>query len=127
MTDTDQQLPTLGRLARRTVGTIIGAFENRAELLMVEFEEENDRLLRMVFFGVAGLFLGITTVVLVTAIVIFAVPEPYRIYVAGAFAILYLVGAVGAGLAVKKLLKQSPFSESLNQIKKDAELLDAFK
>jgi uncharacterized membrane protein YqjE len=127
MTDTDQQLPTLGRMARRTVATFIGAFENRAELLAVEFEEENDRLLRTVFFGVTALFLAMMTVVLVTGIIIFAVPEPQRIYVAVAFAVLYLAGAVAAGLTVKKLVKQAPFAESLKQIKKDAEFLDAFK
>ena len=127
MTETDQQLPTLGRLARRTVGTLIGAFENRAELFAVEFEEENDRLLKMVFFGVSGLFLAMMTVVLVTGIIIFLVPEAYRVYAAVAFAVLYLAGAVAAGLTVKKLIKQAPFAESLKQIKKDAELLDTFK
>jgi hypothetical protein len=34
---------------------------------------------------------------------------------------------MAAGLVVKGLLKRAPFAESLNQLKKDAELLDAFK
>jgi uncharacterized membrane protein YqjE len=127
MTETDQQLPTLGRLARRTVATVIGAAENRAELFAVEFEEEYDRLMKMVMFGIGGLFLAMMTVLLVTGTIIFLVPADYRIYAAAAFAALYLVGAVAAGLAVKKLIKQTPFSESLNQIKKDSEFLDAFK
>jgi uncharacterized membrane protein YqjE len=109
------------------VATLIGAVENRAELFAVEFEEENDRLIRMVIFGVVGLFLAMMTVLLLTATIIFLVPEVYRLYAAGAFAVLYLAGAVVAGLQVKKLLKQSPFAESLSQIKKDAEFLDAFK
>jgi len=127
MTDTDQPMPTLGRLTRRTVGTLIGAFENRAELFAVEFEEENDRLLRMVVFGVTTLFLAMMTVLLLTGIIIFVVPDAYRIYAAVAFAVLYLAGAVAAGMAVKKLNKQAPFAESLKQIKKDAEFLDTFK
>jgi uncharacterized membrane protein YqjE len=127
MTDTDQQMPTLGRLARRTLGTCIGALENRAELFAVEFEEENDRLLRLVIFGVIALFLTMMTVLLVTGTVIFLVPEPYRLATAAGFAAFYLTGAVAAGLVLKKLLKQSPFAESLKQIKKDSELLDAFK
>jgi len=44
----DEQIPTLGRLARRTTATFLGALQNRAELLAVEFEEENDRVLRLV-------------------------------------------------------------------------------
>jgi uncharacterized membrane protein YqjE len=127
MTHTDHQLPTLGRLARRTLSTCIGAVENRAELFALEFEEENDRLMRMVAFGVIGLFLAMMSIMLVTALIIFLVPLEYRVWAALGFAVLYLAGAAAAGLAVKGLLKQSPFSESLNQIKKDAELLDAFK
>lgn len=127
MTDTDHQLPTLGRLARRTLSTCIGAVENRAELFALEFEEENDRLMRMVAFGVIGLFLAMMSIMLLTALVIFLVPQDYRVWAALGFVVLYLAGAAAAGLAVKGLLKQSPFSESLNQIKKDAELLDAFK
>jgi uncharacterized membrane protein YqjE len=127
VTNADQQLPTLGHLARRTLATCLGALENRAELFVVEFEEENGRLLKLVILGVGGVFLGMMTVLLVTALVIFLVPDQYRLWAAVAFAGLYFAGAVGAGLAVKGLLKQAPFAESLNQIKKDAELLDAFK
>jgi uncharacterized membrane protein YqjE len=101
--------------------------ENRAELFVVEFEEENDRLLKMVLCGVGALFLSMMTVLLLTGTIIFLVPEPYRVYAAGGFAALYLIGAVGAGLTIKKLIKKPPFAESLNQIKKDSELLDAFK
>jgi uncharacterized membrane protein YqjE len=127
MTATDHQLPTLGRLAHRTLATCVGALENRAELFVVEFEEENDRLLKMVLCGVGALFLSMMTVLLLTGTIIFLVPEPYRVYAAGGFAALYLIGAVGAGLTIKKLIKKPPFAESLNQIKKDSELLDAFK
>jgi uncharacterized membrane protein YqjE len=126
-TDTDYQLPTLGRLARRTAGTFIGALENRAELFTVEFQEENDRLLKMIIFGVGGVFLAMIAVLLITGTIIFLVPEPYRVYAAGGFAALYLAGTVAAVLTIKKLIKTPPFAESLKQIKKDAELLEAFK
>lgn len=127
MTATDHQLPTLGRLARRTVATCVGALENRAELFALEFEEENDRLLKMVIFGVGAVFLAMMAVLLITGTVIFLVPEPYRVYAAGGFAALYLIGVVASVLVVKNLIKKAPFAESLNQIKKDSELLDAFK
>jgi uncharacterized membrane protein YqjE len=126
-TDTDYQLPTLGRLARRTAGTFIGALENRAELFTVEFQEENDRLLKMIIFGVGGVFLAMIAVLLITGTIIFLVPEPYRVCAAGGFAALYLAGTVAAVLTIKKLIKTPPFAESLKQIKKDAELLEAFK
>jgi len=123
----DQQAPTLGRLARRTVATCLGAFQNRAELFAVEFEEENDRLLRLVIFGVTALFLGFMTLMLLTATIIFSFPQADRIYAALGFGVLYLAGTVGVVFTIKGLLKKVPFAESLNQIKKDAELLDALR
>ena len=127
MTAAEHEMPTLGRLARRTVATVLGAVQNRAELFAVEFAEENDRLLRMVIMGVCGMFFAMMTILLVTGTIIFLVPEGDRVYAAGGFAALYLVGAIAAGLMLKKLISQVPFTESLNQIKKDAELLDTFK
>jgi len=127
MTQTEEPLPTLGKLARRALATFVGALENRAELFTVEFEEENGRILKLVMFGAGGCFLGMMGVMLLTAVIIFLVPEAGRIWAALGFAILYLAGAVAAGFTLKKLVKQIPFSESLNQIKKDAQLLDAFK
>lgn len=124
---TDEQIPTLGRLVRRTVSTCLGAVQNRAELLAVEFEEENDRMLRLVIFGVIGLFCAMMSLLLITAMIIFLFPEEYRVYAALGFAVLYAAGAATAALTVKGLLKRTPFSESLSQLRKDAELLDAFK
>jgi len=126
-TDTDYQLPTLGRLARRTAATIVGALQNRAELFVVEFEEENDRVLKMVLFGVGSLFFLGMAILLLTGTIIFMVPEEYRVYAAGGFSALYLIGGIAAALTVKSLVKKAPFAESLKQLKKDAEILDTFK
>ena len=126
-TGTDSQLPTFGRLARRMLGTFAGALQNRVELFTVEFEEENDRVMKLVVLGVTAVFLAMTGVLLITGVIIFLVPEQYRVYAAGGFALLYLAGAGATGLTIKGLLQRSPFAESLNQIRKDAELLKASK
>lgn len=123
----EDQIPTLGRLARRTVATCLGALQNRAELLAVEFEEENQRLVKLVLFGVGAMFFAGMTLLLVTGLIIFLVPEASRAWAALGFAVLYLLATVGSVLTIKRLVKQAPFAESLNQIKKDAELMDAFK
>jgi uncharacterized membrane protein YqjE len=127
MTDSDIEVPTLGRLTRRTFATVLGLIENRAELLALEFEEESVRVLKLLIFGVGALILSMMTLLLITGVVIFIVPEPGRLWVAVGFACLYLAGTIGAAFAVKGLVKQAPFAESLKQIKKDSELLDAFK
>lgn len=124
---TDEQLPTLGRLARRTFSTCLGALQNRAELLAVEFEEEHDRVLRLVLCGIIALFCVMMALLLLTAVIIFLFPEEYRVYAALGFGVLYVLGAAAAGIVLKDLLNRTPFAESLNQLKKDADLLDAFK
>src|SRR5262249_34937897 len=105
MTATDQQTPTLGTLTHRLVGTFIGALGNRADLFIIEFEEENHRLLGLVLFGAGGLFLAMMFLLLVTGTIIFLVPQEKRIYAALGFAVLYLAGAIGSGLMIKRLLK----------------------
>src|SRR5579871_204226 len=114
----EDQIPTLGRLARRTTATILGALQNRAELLAVEFEEENDRMLKLVLFGVSALFFAMLTILLITATIIFLVSEEYRVYAALGFAVLYLLVTIGAVLVLKGLLKRTPFADSLDQFKK---------
>ena len=119
--------PTFARLTRKSFGTLIGALQNRGELLMVELEEEKGRILRLVVFASVALFLIMMTLLLFTATIIFLCPQQYRLYVAGGFAFLYLVGAIGAVFGLKATLRQIPFSESLRQLRKDREILDAFE
>ena len=84
-------------------------------------------MLKLVLFGVGALFLAMLTVLLVTATIILLMPEQDRVYASFGFAILYFLGTVAAVFVLKGLLKRTPFAESLDQLKKDAELLDAFK
>jgi uncharacterized membrane protein YqjE len=111
----------------RLTRTGVGALRNRGELLAVEWQEEQARLREMFFWTVGFLFFMMMGMVLLTGTIIFLFPAEGRVYAAGGFALLYLLGAVGAWLALKKHLKHESFSESLNQIKKDAEWLDSLK
>jgi len=67
------------------------------------------------------------TTMLITATVIFLVPEESRVYATLGFAGFYLAGTVAAVWLLKGLLKRTPFAESLNQLRKDSEILDALK
>ena len=77
--------------------------------------------------GLGAVLLGLMTLLLVTAIVIFAVAEEYRMYVAGGFALLYFLGALAAVLAIRMNLKRTPFAETVDQFKKDRELLETLE
>jgi uncharacterized membrane protein YqjE len=126
MSRDNQDGPTLGRLLRKTAATGLGLLRNRSELFLIELQEEKSRVIKLVIFGVTGLFLTLMTVLLVTGAIIYLVPEKYRLYAVGAFALLYFLGAIGSFLGVKSSLQHVPFDATLEQFKKDRELTEAF-
>jgi len=108
------------------MATGLGALQNRGELFMVELQEEKARLIQLIIRGVLAVFLSIMTALLVTGAVIFVVPEEYRLWAVGGFAVLYLAGTIWAVMSLKALLKRVPFGDTLNEFKKDSELMEAF-
>lgn len=122
--------PGLLSLFRKIGITGFSALQNRAELLALELREENLRIVELFIWGLAACFLGLMFLVVGTFTVIFFLcPEGMRIYAALGFSILYLVGAVLALLNLKALAKSAstPFSDSIGEIKKDAEWLESLK
>ncbi len=116
--------PALPTWLCRAASTGFGLLQSRSELFLVEAQEEKSRLIRLVICGLGTLFLGMTTLLLVTGMVVYLAPEKYRVWVAGGFALLYLLGTLGAVLAVRTMLKRPPFVETLAQFRKDRELLE---
>jgi len=117
----------LGTLASRIGRTALGALTNRGELLTIEWQQEKERLTRLLLLSVGMMFLGMMGALLLTATIIFLFPEESRIYVAAGFTILYLGGAGFAFFKLMALIKQEPFEESLKQLRKDRSLLDVFE
>lgn len=126
MSRNHEEGPGLASLVRKTLGTGLGALQNRGELFMVELQEEKSRLIKLVAFGVGAVFLGIMTLLLITGAIIFLVPEKYRLYAVGGFAALYLIATIVATVSAKNLLKRIPFGDTLAEFKKDSELMEAF-
>jgi len=127
MSENNHEGTGLGTLINRLGRTAIGALENRAELLTIEWQEEKAHLIRLVVLAVSLLFLGMLAMLALSATVIFLFPPEYRIYAAAGFTVLYLAGAVAVFFNMKSLLKHEPFAESLKQVRKDRTLLDVFE
>jgi uncharacterized membrane protein YqjE len=121
-----QEGPPLATLIRKTMGTGLGALQNRGELFMVELQEEKGRVIQLIIRGIGGLFLAMMTALLITGTIIYLVPEDYRLYAVGGFAALYLGGTIWAILSLKALLKRIPFGDTLAEFKKDSELMEVF-
>lgn len=108
---------------RKMGGIIAAVLQNRADLLAVELQEEKYRFVEvMVLLGIA-LALGMMALFVFTGVVIFAVPEAYRLWVASGLGVFYLLGIFALWSRIKKLLQNQPFPETINQIKKDWECL----
>jgi uncharacterized membrane protein YqjE len=119
--------PGLATLLAGAGRVALGGIHTRVELLAVEWQEERLRLGELVLCAMALLLLGIMGALLLTATIIFLFPESGRIYVTAAFAVLYLLGAMIAGFALKTRLKREPFSESIDQVKKDRLWLESLR
>ncbi len=126
MVDNDHH-PALAQLAGRLLGTSAGTLRNRGELLLLEWQQEKARLTELLILAVGVLFLGIMALMLLTATIIFLFPEDRRLWAAAGFTVLYLGATIWAVLGIKSSIKKQPFSETLNQVRKDGECLQSLQ
>jgi len=120
------QAPGLATLVGRLARTIVGAVQNRFELAALEWQEERERLADLLVWLTGLLFFGVMAVMLLTAVIIFVFPPGLRIYVAGGLAFLYILGALLAWARVRSHLAREPFSESIDQARRDQAWLKSF-
>jgi uncharacterized membrane protein YqjE len=103
-----------------TFGTV---FQNRLDLFALELREQKYNFVEVVLMAGASLCLAFFSLILFTAVIIFLFHPGYRLYVAAAFAVLYAGAALWLVLRTKRLLKNQPFSETIDQVKKDWQCL----
>lgn len=129
MDATEVNPPGIISLLRKAAMTGFGVLHNRTELFLVELQEEKNRVLELAIWIGLALFLGFMFMVVLTATIIFLFSPERRVYAAGAFAFLYFVGMVLALLNLKALVKRVslPFSDSIEEFKKDRKWLDSLK
>jgi len=129
MTDGEPSPPGLGELARKLIRTGALALVNRGRLFQVELQEETNRVVELLIWAVAACMLGMMFALVLTATVILLVREDWRIYAAAGFCVFYLAAAVFALLNLKSLVKDAPlpFSDTMNETKKDLEWFESLK
>jgi len=114
-------------LLRKLALQLISLLETRAELVAVEFREEKIRLVKLLIWSSAALFLTAIGLVMLTMTVLFAVWDnpAYRLWALAFFTLAYLLGAVFGFFKMKCLLLEGelPFAETINQLKKDRQTL----
>ena len=127
MSSANNHSPGFATLAGRLLRTGLGALRTRMELFVVEWEEERLRMMQVVGWSIGLIFTAVLTALLFTATIIFLFREDLRIYVTGAFAFLYAIGALAAWFGLRKLLMQRPFADTRDQVQKDRAWLETLK
>ena len=119
--------PSPGVLAslRGLVATAIAITHNRLQLLASDLEEQRVRALQMIVLGAVAFFCGAVAVLLVSAWIVIALWDQYRLLTLGFLAIVYFAGCVIALALLRSRMVARPrmFASSLAELHRDEDLL----
>jgi uncharacterized membrane protein YqjE len=116
--------PHLAEASKRVAQRLLVICENRFQLLMVELEEERERIMGALIVAFAALILGMLSMFTLTAIIVIAFWSRSPLIVLGILTILY--AAVSVILYVRLVRWQREWrllAGTLEQLKKDRECL----
>jgi uncharacterized membrane protein YqjE len=81
---------------RNLAATTVGIVRTRLDLLANDLEEQRIRALELIVLGVVALLLGLVSILTVTAWIVIALWDQYRLWTLGLLSLLYLGGFIGA-------------------------------
>jgi uncharacterized membrane protein YqjE len=109
---------------KRILWRLMAVGHNRAELLMVEAQEERVHAQMAIFLG-AGMALFVALATLVVTAVIACVFADHLLLALGALAAFYSIGAVFFYVRLSRMLRRwETFTETREQFEKDRECLE---
>ncbi|MBN3763161.1 phage holin family protein [Burkholderia sp. Ac-20365] len=123
MIDTQTQSGDRGPL-RRILSSFFSILQTRLELIGIELAEEKDRLLMVLFMGLAAMMLATMALIALTALVAIAFWDTYRWQALAGITIVYAIAAIGCALRARSGLRNAPmiFEATLNEFEKDREI-----
>jgi uncharacterized membrane protein YqjE len=123
MADIQSTPPGLYKSFRTVLVRLLATFQTRAALFSVELQEERYRLIELLLLtGGAMLLSGVALLLLSITIILVFRPD-LRVYAALALVLIYTAGVVVLVRKIKHKLRDEPFSETIDQLKKDWECL----
>lgn len=110
---------------RGLLATVLAMLRTRAELLVVEIEEEKSRVLSLLLFGATAFFFLSFGLVMLAVFLTALFWDSYRLLVIGTFTGLFLAIGAGALLALRGELQRGSrlFSASLRELEQDGAAL----
>ncbi|WP_250452214.1 phage holin family protein [Caballeronia sp. ATUFL_M2_KS44] len=111
---------------RRIVSSAFAIFETRLELIGIELQEEKERLIGVLFLGLAAMMLAMMALISLTVLIAIFFWDNYRWEALGGITLLYAVIAIICGLTARSKLRNAPhlFDDTLDQFRKDRDIFD---
>ena len=109
---------------RRILSSVFSILQTRLELIGIELAEEKDRLLMVLFMGLAAMMLATMALIALTALVAIAFWDTYRWQALAGITIVYAVAAIVCALRARRGLHNAPmiFEATLHEFEKDREI-----
>ncbi|AJK45215.1 phage holin family protein [Burkholderia plantarii] len=109
---------------RRLLGSVFALLQTRLELVGIELAEEKERLIGVLFLGLAAMMLATMALISLTVLVAIAFWDTYRWQSLAVITAVYAIGSIGCGLKARMGLREAPsvFEATLHELEKDREL-----
>jgi uncharacterized membrane protein YqjE len=106
---------------RRILTSAFAIFETRLELIGIELQEEKERLIGVLFLGLAAMMLALMALISLTVLIALFFWDTYRWQALGGITLLYALIALGCGLRARSSLRDAPnmFDDTLTEFRKD--------
>jgi len=111
---------------RRIVSSVFAIFETRLELIGIDLAEEKERLIGVLFLGLAAMMLTMMALITLTVLVAIAFWDTYRWQSLAGITVAYALVAVFCAVRARAGLINAPnvFDSTIAEFKKDR---DTFK
>jgi uncharacterized membrane protein YqjE len=121
--DTQSQHGEHGPL-RRIIGSVFAILQTRLELVGIELAEEKDRLLAVLFLGLAAMMLATMALIALTALVAIAFWDTYRWQALASITAVYAIAGIACALKARSGLRNAPmvFDSTIAEFEKDREI-----
>jgi uncharacterized membrane protein YqjE len=109
---------------RRMFGSILALMHTRLELIGIELAEERERLVAVLFLGMAAAIFGILALISLTALIAVAFWDTYRWQVLAGITVVYGIVALICALKARSGLHAAPivFQGTLHEFEKDRDM-----
>ncbi|HZZ13022.1 MAG TPA: phage holin family protein [Paraburkholderia sp.] len=106
---------------RRIIGSVFAILQTRLELVGIELAEEKDRLLGVLFLGLAAMMLAMMALIALTVLVAIAFWDTYRWQGLAGITAVYAIAALLCALKARSGLRNAPmvFEATIAEFEKD--------